>query len=98
MKLFAAFIFQSVFGNPNDWKIASRPKTYKRPIESLKYDFAGRRSNLERHTEPPKRVAPQRFSSDDFQMMTDDVTYKIVPSTGEYSKILYLLEICVVKK
>ena len=81
MKLFAAFFFQSTFGNPNDWKLASRPKTYTRPIESLKYDFSGRPSNSEEQPEP-RRVAPQRFSSDDFEMMTEDVIYKIVPSTG----------------
>lgn len=82
MKLFAALFFQSTFGNQYDWKIANRPKTYTRPIESLKYDFSGQRSNSEQQPEPQKRVAPQRFSSDDFQMMTEDVIYKIVPSTG----------------
>ena len=91
MKLFASFLFQSTIGIPNDSKIASRPKFYKRPIQALKYDFSGQQANLEKPTESPKRIAPQRFSSEDFEMMTEDVSYKIFPSTGNFLKFLSLI-------
>lgn len=91
MKLFASFLFQSTIGIPNDSKIASRPKFYKRPIQALKYDFSGQQANLEKPTESPKRIAPQRFSSEDFEMMTEDVSYKIFPSTSNFLKFLSLI-------